>query len=83
MADKSHIEWTYARCDNGQVMTSRGNPCRDNFQTHPDKHSGNLITLKIGKKAAGRQLDGCDWNELPVVTNSEIVRKIKILVKEL
>lgn len=74
---------TYARCDNGQVMTSRGNPCRENFQTHPDKHSRHLITLKIGKKAAGRQLDGCNWDELPMVTNSEIVRKLKIHVKEL
>lgn len=58
---------TYARCDNGQVMSYRGNPRRDNFQTHPDKHSGHLITLKIGKKAAGRTLDGYEWNEYPVI----------------
>lgn len=56
---------TYARCDNGHVMTDNGRSSRDNFKTHPDKHSGDLIALKIGKKNAGRLLDGQEWNQFP------------------
>lgn len=56
---------TYARCDTGEVMKSNGRSTRDNFMTHPDKHSGNLIALKIGKKNSGRLLDGVEWNQFP------------------
>lgn len=56
---------TYARCDTGEVMKSNGRSTRDNFMTHPDKHSGNLIALKIGKKNSGRLLDGIEWNQFP------------------
>ncbi len=57
----------YARCDNGEIMKVNGTPARDNFQTDPDKHSGDLIALRIGKKAAGRILDGREWSQYPVV----------------
>ncbi len=55
----------YRRCDNGEIYGSTKYPKRDNFGTHPDKHSGNLITLRVGKKAAGRLLDGKEWSEFP------------------
>jgi len=56
---------TYARCDTGEVMKSNGRSTRDNFMTHPDKNSGELIALKIGKKNSGRLLDGIEWNQFP------------------
>lgn len=55
----------YARCDNGADFTHTGNKRRDNFGTHSDKHSGPLISLRIGKKNAGRMLDGKIWNQFP------------------
>ncbi len=55
----------YAACSDGKIMISKGNKARDNFGTHPDIHSGNLIALKVGKKAAGRLLDGKEWNQYP------------------
>ena len=55
----------YSRCDNGKFYCHSGNPKRENFGTDPDRHSGKLITLKIGKKAAGRLLDGVEHNDFP------------------
>ncbi len=58
---------TYRRCDNGEIYSTTRNYQRDNFGTHTDKNSGKLITLKIGKKNAGRMLDGQIHNEYPEV----------------
>lgn len=55
----------YRRCDNGQPYFTTGKPHRENFGTHPDRFSGPLIALKLGKKAAGRHLDGRTWDEFP------------------
>jgi protein gp37 len=55
----------YRRCDNGQIYGGVGNPRRENFGTHPDPHSGRLITLRVGKASAGRRLDGREHNEFP------------------
>lgn len=57
----------YRRCDNGEIYAVAGNPRRENFGTHPDRNSGPLIALRIGKKAAGRILDGLEHLEYPEV----------------
>ncbi|HMV87213.1 MAG TPA: phage Gp37/Gp68 family protein [Blastocatellia bacterium] len=56
---------TYRRADNGKAFAVSGNLNRQNFGTHEDVHSGSLITVRVGKKAAGRVLDGQTWDELP------------------
>lgn len=55
----------YARCDTGEIYGIAGNPKRDNFGTHPDRNSGPLIALRLGKSAAGRLLDGRLHNAFP------------------
>lgn len=37
----------------------------ENFGTHPDRWSGDLTTRRVGKKAAGRLLDGVEHNGMP------------------
>lgn len=56
---------SYRRCDNNEIYCSTGWPARQNFGTHPDPHSGHLITLRIGKKKAGRTLDGVIHDAMP------------------
>lgn len=57
----------YFRCDTGALMSATGRPARQNFGTHEDVNSGRLIALRIGKEAAGRLLDGREWNETPTL----------------
>lgn len=56
----------YRRCDNHSYEWPRDNGA-DNFGTHPDKWSGPIGARRVGKKAAGRLLDGMIWNEFPAV----------------
>lgn len=58
----------YRRCDTGEIYSTIGNPARQNFGTDPDAHSGSMITRRVGKKVAGRLLDGREWNEMPEPT---------------
>jgi protein gp37 len=58
----------YRRCDNGEIYAHAGGarlPERQNFGTHPDPYSGPLLTCRVGKKAAGRLLDGHTHDDLP------------------
>lgn len=65
--EQTHDSGTgYRQCDTGEIYGSTGHPKRENFGTHPDRRSGNLITLKIGKKSAGRLLDGVKHNDFPI-----------------
>ncbi len=61
------IGTSYKRCDNGEIYGSNRDYERDNFGTNPDKYSGDLITLRIGKKKAGSLLDGKECKEYPEV----------------
>ena len=56
----------YMSCATGELFCTKGSPQRDNFGSHPDRHSGHLCALRVGKKVAGRLLDGRTWDELPV-----------------
>jgi hypothetical protein len=56
----------YLRSDNHEVYSS-SNKERQNFGTHPDKHSGSLITTKVGRKAAGNLLDGEQHHNWPII----------------
>jgi protein gp37 len=54
----------YLRCDNNEVYSS-SNRERQNFGTHPDKYSGNLTTIRVGRKAAGNLIDGEQHHNWP------------------
>jgi protein gp37 len=57
----------YRRCDTGEIYSCIGSPERQNFGTHPDHNSGPILTCRIGKKSAGRILDGREHLEVPNV----------------
>ena len=54
----------YRRCDNHSYEWPNTSLV-ENFGTHVDKWSGNLTTRRVGKRAAGRLLDGREWNGMP------------------
>lgn len=55
----------YLSCSDGKIMAGSHTTKRENLGSHRDKYSGQLITLKVGKKKAGRTLDGRTWDEYP------------------
>jgi protein gp37 len=55
----------YRSCADGSVYFSSRRAERQNFGTHPDRHSGPMITCRVGKRTAGRLLDGRTHDDLP------------------
>jgi protein gp37 len=65
--DAGKLLHAYRRCDNHSYewpQTSRV----DNFGTHADRWSGHLTARRVGKRAAGRLLDGVQHDGMPVLT---------------
>ncbi|MFP3564749.1 phage Gp37/Gp68 family protein [Paraburkholderia sp. SIMBA_030] len=54
----------YRRCDDHTYEWPPSH-ARENFGSHPDRHSGPFATMRVGKKAAGRMLDGRSHDEFP------------------
>jgi protein gp37 len=55
----------YRSCADGGPIRIVQNVQQQNFGTHPDRFSGSLTTIRVGKNAAGRLLDGVEHNEFP------------------
>lgn len=68
MGPPSHC---YRSAADGQTMSSTRRIRRDNLGSHVDTYSGELIALRVGKRAAGRELDGRTWDEMPVTKDGE------------
>ena len=56
----------YRRCDNHSYDWPNCSTVQ-NFGTHADVWSGDLTTRRVGKRAAGRLLDGVEYNGFPEV----------------
>lgn len=56
---------SYRRVDNHTYEWPPGNYRRENFGCHPDRFSGDWTTMRVGKKRAGRLLDGVEHNAMP------------------
>jgi protein gp37 len=70
---KQNGEWTSEKPDVVRELavvasdeTFHLNTTAWNGRTGEDSESGDVYVYRIGKKAAGRLLDGREWNEFPV-----------------
>jgi protein gp37 len=52
-------EWGYLKHD-GEFIKGSGSPAK-----WPLSQYGGQAVIRVGKKAAGRLLDGREWNEFP------------------
>jgi|SRR5579883_367150 len=61
-----HFLNAYRRCDDhGFAWPRYADRAVENFGTDPDKWSGQITARRVGKKRAGRLLDGREHNEFP------------------
>lgn len=61
----AHPMNAYRRCDDHGYAWPTKTALVQNFGCHPDKFSGDFTTRRVGKKRAGRLLDGIEHNGYP------------------